>query len=130
MFCILLTPLDILQTIIDFNQIEKLLVDCIKSLSRHELNKLIKHLLRLNSLTTKYNSLFVIPSPIHILRLEGDSESISILNVKTLEISINSKDMMMDIIDQFDYINDFVFICDDLSEGDYLEYFIEKLHMH
>ncbi|CAF1484896.1 unnamed protein product [Rotaria sordida] len=112
------------------SNIEKLLVDCIKSLSRHELNKLIKHLLRLNSLTTKYNSLFVIPSPIHILRLEGDSESISILNVKTLEISINSKDMMMDIIDQFDYINDFVFICDDLSEGDYLEYFIEKLHMH
>ena len=23
-----------------------------------------------------------------------------------------------------------MFICDDLSEGDYLEYFIEKLHMH
>ena len=59
----------------------------------------------MNSLTTKYNSLFIIPSPIHILRLEGDSESISIdnlyhtiPNVKTLEISINSKDMIMDII--------------------------------
>jgi hypothetical protein len=38
--------------------------------------------------------------------------------------------MMVDIIDQFDYLNNFVFICDDLWEGDYLEFFIEKLRLH
>jgi len=38
--------------------------------------------------------------------------------------------MMLDIIDQFGHINDFVFMCDDLREGDYLEFFIEKLRMH
>lgn len=90
---------NILQTIFDFNQIEELV-------SRHQLDKLIKHLPQLNSLITKYNLLFVIPSQIHILILEDDCKSISIdnlfhtvKNVKRLEISINSKDIMLGSID-------------------------------
>ena len=55
----------------------------------------------------EYNPLFVIPSQIHTLRLEGDCKSIwidnlyhTIQNVKPLEIATNSKDMMVDKIDQ------------------------------
>ncbi|CAF4016659.1 unnamed protein product, partial [Rotaria sp. Silwood1] len=59
----------------------------------------------------KFNPLFVIPSQIHTLILEGDSRSISIdqlyhtiKNVKTLQIPTNSKDMMLDIVDQLDHL--------------------------
>ncbi|CAF3790030.1 unnamed protein product, partial [Rotaria sordida] len=132
-----LMSLDILITITDFNQIEKLDVGCIERLSRHELNKLIKHLPRLNYLIMEYNPLFVIPSQIHTLRLEGDCKSISInnlwytiQNIKILEISIHSKDMMVDIIDQFHHIDNFLFTCDYFSEGEYLEFFIEKFRLY
>ncbi len=63
--------LDILQTIIDFNQIEELDVSYIKYLSRHELVKLIKYFPRLHSLAMEYHPLFVVPSQIHTLRLEN-----------------------------------------------------------
>ncbi|CAF1267578.1 unnamed protein product [Rotaria sp. Silwood1] len=132
-----LMPLDILKTILDLNQIEELDVCSIRSLSRHELYKLIKVLPRLNSLTMKFNPLFVIPSQIHTLILEGDSRSISIdqlyhtiKNVKTLQIPTNSKDMMLDIIDQLDHLENIIFTFDEFNEGEYLEFFIEKLSVY
>jgi len=54
--------LDILQTILDFNQIEKLDVLYVGTLSIHELDELVKHLPRLNSLIMEYHLLFVVPS--------------------------------------------------------------------
>jgi hypothetical protein len=85
----------------------------------------------------EFNPLFVVPSQIRTVRLVGDFKSIcidnlwrTVRNIKTLEIPIDSKDMMVDTIDQFDYLDNFVFICDDLWEGDYLEFFIEKLRLH
>ncbi|CAF1087782.1 unnamed protein product [Rotaria sordida] len=132
-----LMSLDVLKTIMDLNQIETLDVFPVESLSRHELNILIKHCPRLNYLIMDYNPLFGIPSQIHTLRLDIDFRSLSIdnlwhttQNVKVLEIPINSKDMMLDIIDQFDHIDNFLFSCDEFSEGDYLEFFIEKLHLY
>jgi hypothetical protein len=132
-----LMSVDILRTILDFNQVEVLDVSCIELVSRHELNKLIKHLPRLNSLMMKYNPLFVIPSQIHTLNLEDRSKSISIdnlchtiKNVKSLAIPIDSEDMMLDIIDQLDHINDFRFMCHHFSQSNYLEFFIEKLCMY
>jgi hypothetical protein len=38
--------------------------------------------------------------------------------------------MMMGIIDLFDHINDFVFTCEHFFQGDYFEFFIEKLHLY
>jgi len=64
--------LNILQTIIDLNQIEELDLADIKYFSRHELDKLIKYLPRLHSLTMKYHPLFVVPSQIRTVRLVGD----------------------------------------------------------
>ncbi|CAF3698966.1 unnamed protein product [Rotaria sp. Silwood1] len=132
-----LMSLDVLKTIMDFNQIEKFDFFLIESLSTHELNILIKHCPRLNFLIMDYNSLFVRLSQIHTLRLDVDFLSLSIdnfwhtaQNVKTLEISINSKDMMLDIVDQFDDIDNFLFSCDEFSEDEYLEVFIEKLYLH
>jgi hypothetical protein len=37
---------------------------------------------------------------------------------------------MVDLIDQLGHINDFLFIFDDLSQGDYLEFFIEKFRIY
>jgi len=130
-----LMSLDILQTILDLNQIEELDVYDIASVSRHELDKLIKHLPRLHNLTMKYHPLFVVPPQIHTLRLEDESISVdnlchTIPHVKTLEIQISTKDMMLDVIDQLHHIDDFLFMCDDFSQGCYLEFFIEKLHLH
>ncbi len=128
--------LNILQTIIDLNQIEELDLADIKYFSRRELDQLIKHLPRLYSLTMKYHPLFVVPSQIRTLRFENNDQLISIDNlshtipyVKTLEIPIQTKDEMVDLIDQLGHINDFLFIFDDLSEGDYLEFFIEKFRV-
>lgn len=128
---------DVLQTIMDFHQIETLDVADAKSLSRRELNKLIKHCPRLNILIMEYNPLFVVPAQIHTLRLEGDCRLISIdnlwrtiKNVKNLEIPITSKDMMLDIIEQLDHLDNILFICDDFAQGDYFEFFIEKFHFH
>lgn len=130
-------PSDILQTIIDLNQIEELDLADIKYFSRHELDKLIKHFPRLHSLTMKYHPLFVVPSQIRTLRFENSDRAISIDNlshtiphVKTLEIPIQTKDEMVDLIDQLGHINDFLFIFDDLSQGDYLEFFIEKFRIY
>ncbi|CAF4671736.1 unnamed protein product [Rotaria sp. Silwood1] len=132
-----LMSLDVLKTIMDFNQIEKFDFFLIESLSTHELNILIKHCPRLNFLIMDYNSLFVRLSQIHTLRLDVDFLSLSIdnlwhtvQNVKALEISVNSKDMMLDIVDQFDDIDNFLFSCDEFSEDEYLEVFIEKLYLH
>ncbi|CAF4423987.1 unnamed protein product [Rotaria sp. Silwood2] len=129
--------LDVLNTIIDFNQIETLDIFPVESLSRHKLDILIKHCPRLNYLIMNYNPLFDIPSQIHTLRLDVDFRSLSInnlwhitQNVKTLEIPINSKDMMLDIIDQFDHIDNFLFSCDYFSEGEYLEFFIKKFRIY
>ncbi|CAF4249599.1 unnamed protein product, partial [Rotaria sp. Silwood2] len=129
--------LDVLNTIIDFNQIETLDIFPVESLSRHKLDILIKHCPRLNYLIMNYNPLFDIPSQIHTLRLDVDFRSLSIdnlwhitQNVITLEIPINSKDMMLDIIDQFDHIDNFLFSCDYFSEGEYLEFFIKKFRIY
>ncbi|CAM4938095.1 unnamed protein product [Rotaria socialis] len=135
--CSALMPLDVLQTIMDFYQIEELDNTDIESISRRELEKIIKHLPRLNTLIMNYNPLFVIPSQIHTLMLRGDSQSISInnlwhtiQNVKTPGTLTKSQDMMFDIIDQFDHINNLLFTCCDFAEGDCMEFFIEKLSLH
>lgn len=131
----LLISFDVLQTIMDFHQIETLDVAGVKSLSRHELNKFIKQCPRLNCLIMEYNPLFVVPPQIHTLRLESDCRLISIdnlwhtiKNVKNLEIPIKSKNMMLDIIDRLDHLDNILFICDDFTQGAYLEFFMEKLH--
>lgn len=83
-----------------------------------------------------YHPLFVVPSSIHRIRFEGEHRSISINNlshiipyVKILEVPIRSTTEMLDIIDQLDHIDTFIFICEELSQGSYVEFFYKKLHM-
>ncbi|CAF1248012.1 unnamed protein product [Rotaria sp. Silwood1] len=130
----ILMSLDILKTIIDLNQIETLDVYSIESLSINGFYELIKHLPRLNELTMEFNPLFVVPLQIHILRLEDDSRRITIdtlyhtiHNVKTLEIPKNSRNMMIDIIDQLKNLDNIMFTHDEFSQDADTDFFLKKL---
>ncbi|CAF1509656.1 unnamed protein product, partial [Rotaria sordida] len=123
-----------LKIIIDLNQIEKLDVYSIESLSINELYKLIKYLPRLNELTMEFHPLFVVPLKIHTLRLEGDSRTITIdtlyhtiQNVKTLKIPKYSRGMMIDIIDQLKNLDNITFTLDEFSEDEDTDFFLKKL---
>ena len=106
----------------------------VKFVSRRELEQLSEHLPRLYSLIMKYHPLFVVPSQIRTLRLEGNIRSTPINHlshripyVKTLQIQIHTKDQMIRLIE---HIDDFLFMFDDLDREDHLKFFIEKLHFH
>ncbi|CAF3681328.1 unnamed protein product [Rotaria sp. Silwood1] len=103
-----LLPLHILSSIIDLQQIRHLDVADIHLLLPAELENLITHTPRVTSLLMKFDPLFIIPSQIHYLLLEGPGQSISldrlyytISSVKRLEISMASKQMIIDVIDRF-----------------------------
>ena len=132
-----LISLDFLQSIVNLNEIEELDLQDMKFVSRREIERLIRHLPRLSLLTMKYDPLFIPPPQIRTLQFEGDTQSIiigqlshTIPHVKTLDIQIHTKDQMVRLIDQLGHINDFIFMLDDLSRGDYMEFFVEKLHTY
>jgi len=71
-----------------------------------------------------YLPLFIVPSSIHKLRYEDinndelilfDNLFYTIPYVKILEIVIPTKDRIIHIIDQFNHINHFLFICEEFS---------------
>ncbi|CAF1097872.1 unnamed protein product [Rotaria sordida] len=103
-----LLSLNILSSIVDLQQIQHLDVADIHLLLSDELENLIAHTPRVTSLLMKFDPLFIIPSQIHYLLLEGPGQSISldrfyytISSVKRLEISMASKQMIIDVIDRF-----------------------------
>ncbi|CAF3963048.1 unnamed protein product [Rotaria sp. Silwood1] len=103
-----LLSLNILSLIVDLQQIQHLDVADIHLLLPDELENLITHTPRVTNLLMKFDPLFIIPSQIHYLLLDGPGQSISldrlyytISSVKRLEISMASKEMIIDVIDRF-----------------------------
>ncbi|CAF1246163.1 unnamed protein product [Rotaria sordida] len=103
-----LLSLNILSSIVDLQQVQYLDVSNINRLLPNELENLIAHTPRVVHLSMKFDPLFIIPSQIRYLLLDGLGRSISldrlsytISSVERLEISVASKQMIIDVIDRF-----------------------------
>ena len=101
-----LLPLDLLQSIVHLHHIESLDVSNILRCSPDELDMLIESACRLSQLKMKFDPLFRIPSQISSLILENSNRLIpidilshQISSVRTLQIDVKSKEMIIDIID-------------------------------
>ncbi|CAF4424243.1 unnamed protein product, partial [Rotaria sp. Silwood2] len=120
-----LLSLNILSSIVNLQQVQYLDVTNIHLLLPDELENLIAHTPRVTSLSMKFDPLFIMPSQTRYLLLEGLGQSISldrlsytISSVERLEISMTSKQMIIDVIDRFNGLEnlDIFFDDDDLDD--------------
>ena len=110
-----LSPLDLLQSIVCLHHIESLDVLNILRCSSDELDMLIDSACRLNKLKMKFDRSFRIPSQISSLILDNNDRLIpsdilshQISSVRTLQIEVKSKEMIIDIIDRLDHLDSIV----------------------
>jgi hypothetical protein len=103
-----LLSLDILSSIVNLKKIQYLEIADIDRLSSDELKNLLAHIPHVNYLHMKFDPLFIIPSQIRRRSLSDPGRSISldrlsqtISSVKRLEMSMASKQMIIDVIDHF-----------------------------
>ena len=116
-----LSPLDLLQSIVCLHHIESLDVLNILRCSSDELDMLIDSACRLNKLKMKFDRSFRIPSQISSLILDNNDRLIpsdilshQISSVRTLQIEVKSKEMIIDIIDRLDHLDSIVLWFDDV----------------
>ncbi|CAF4972003.1 unnamed protein product [Rotaria sp. Silwood1] len=115
-----LLSLSILSSTVDLQQVQYLNVININHLLPNELENLIAHTPRVIRLSMKFDPLFIIPSQIRYLLLDGLGRSISldrlsytISSVERLEISMASKQMIIDVIDRFNGLENLDIYFDD-----------------
>ncbi|CAF1153053.1 unnamed protein product [Rotaria sordida] len=115
-----LLSLNILSSIVALQQVQYLDVSNINRLLPNELENLIAHTPRIIRLSMKFDPLFIIPSQIRYLLLDGLGRSISldrlsytISSVERLEISMASKQMIIDVIDRFNGLENLDIYFDD-----------------
>jgi hypothetical protein len=116
-----LLSLDILSSIVNLKKIQRITVANIDRLLPDELENLLLHTPRVNYLCMKFDPLFIIPSQIRYLSLSSDpARSISldrlsqtISSVERLEISMASKQMIIDVIDRFNSLDNLDIFFDD-----------------
>ncbi|CAF2881001.1 unnamed protein product [Rotaria sp. Silwood2] len=139
-----LLSLNILSSIVNLQQVQYLDVTNIHLLLPDELENLIAHTPRVTSLSMKFDPLFIMPSQTRYLLLEGLGQSISldrlsytISSVERLEISMTSKQMIIDVIDRFNGLEnlDIFFDDDDLDDdcmtinkGVSIDWLVEHTH--
>ena len=114
-----LLPLDLPQSIVHLHHIESVDVSNILRCSPDELDMLIDAACRLSQLKMKFDPLFRIPSQISSLILENSDRLIpidilshQISSVRTLQIDVKSKEMIIDIIDRLDHLDSIVLCFD------------------
>ncbi len=135
-----LLSLDILSSIVNLKNIQRIEVADIDRLLPDELENLLVHTPRVNYLHMKFNPLFIIPSQIRYLSLSSDpTRSISLSrlsqtmsSVERLEISMTSKQMIIDVIDRFNSLDNLDIYFDDdcmtICKGVSINWLIKHTH--
>ncbi|CAF4059887.1 unnamed protein product [Rotaria sordida] len=119
-----LPSIEILQSIVNIKQIREIDVSLIKNFSIDEFYILIDHMINLKHIKMQYNPLFIPPLHIDSYILIPKDEEIFVINknnikkfsylffhIKNLEITVQSKDIIIELINQLHYLERIKIFC-------------------
>ncbi|CAF2981584.1 unnamed protein product [Rotaria sp. Silwood2] len=119
-----LPSIDILQSIVNLKQIRDLDVSLIENISIDEFYILIDCMINLKNIKMQYNPLFIPPLHIHSYTLIPNDEETFVIDknnikkfsylffhIKNLEITIQSKDIIIQLLNQLHYLERIKIFC-------------------
>jgi hypothetical protein len=119
-----LPSIEILESIVNLKQIRELDVSLVKSLSTDDFLILLDNMINLKNIKMHYNPLFIPPLRIHSYTLVRKNDEISVIDtnnikrfcylffhIKYLEITVQSKDIIIQLLTQLHYLERVHFFC-------------------